>query len=134
MTVTCRCIHPRAHHDTGNGLEPCLRPACGCNEWRVDPRSRLGEPGPDTRVRGEPGEGAATRKGAACGCTEFRLDPRSLLGAGRDCQMPCDPDCEIGPVHCWNRHRPDHKPDWHDGAACDAAQDGKNAATGDEAA
>ncbi len=38
---------------------------------------------------------------------------------GPDCQMACDPDCEIGPVHCWNAHRPGHKPDWHDSAACD---------------
>jgi hypothetical protein len=44
-----------------------------------------------------------------------------------DCQMPCDEDCEIAtptgsspPVHCWNWHRPSHKPDWHDPAACDA--------------
>ena len=36
-----------------------------------------------------------------------------------DCQMPCDEDCEIGPVHCWNWHRPNHKPDWHDPAECD---------------
>jgi hypothetical protein len=34
------------------------------------------------------------------------------------CQLPCDPDCELGPVHCWNWHRPAHKPDWHDPAAC----------------
>ena len=33
--------------------------------------------------------------------------------------MPCDADCEVGPVHCWNWHRPNHKPDWHDPAACD---------------
>ena len=37
-----------------------------------------------------------------------------------DCQMPCDADCEAGPVHCWNWHRPNHKPDWHDPEACDA--------------
>jgi hypothetical protein len=36
-----------------------------------------------------------------------------------DCQMPCDDDCEIGPVHCWNAHRPNHKPDWHDSVECD---------------
>lgn len=39
--------------------------------------------------------------------------------ASPDCQMPCDEDCEIGPVHCWNWHRPSHKPDWHDPAKCD---------------
>ena len=43
-----------------------------------------------------------------------------------DCRLPCDIDCEIAPVHCWNWHRPNHKADWHDPAACDA---GKNAAT-----
>ncbi len=37
----------------------------------------------------------------------------------RDCQMPCDDDCEIAPVHCWNAHRPNHKPDWHDSVECD---------------
>ena len=36
-----------------------------------------------------------------------------------DCQMPCDDDCEIAPVHCWNWHRPNHKRDWHDPAGCD---------------
>ena len=36
-----------------------------------------------------------------------------------NCHMPCDDDCEIGPVHCWNYHRPNHKPDWHDPEACD---------------
>jgi hypothetical protein len=36
------------------------------------------------------------------------------------CQMPCDDDCEIAPSHCWNWHRPNHKPDWHDPAECDA--------------
>ena len=36
-----------------------------------------------------------------------------------DCQMPCDADCEIAPVHCWNAHRPNHKPDWHDSEECD---------------
>src|SRR5437762_9313930 len=45
------------------------------------------------------------------------------LGIGhvfvRDCQLPCDGDCEIAPVHCWNWHRPNHKPDWHDPANCD---------------
>jgi hypothetical protein len=36
-----------------------------------------------------------------------------------DCQQPCDTDCEIAPVHCWNHHRPNHKADWHDPVACD---------------
>lgn len=36
-----------------------------------------------------------------------------------DCQMICDPDCEVAPEHCWNHHRPSHKPDWHDPAECD---------------
>jgi hypothetical protein len=40
-----------------------------------------------------------------------------------DCQVPCDPDCEIAPVHCQFRHVPRRKPDWHDPAACDAAAD-----------
>lgn len=40
-----------------------------------------------------------------------------------DCQLPCDADCEIGPVHCWNYHRPNHKPDWHDPAECGQANE-----------
>lgn len=43
------------------------------------------------------------------------------LKCRRDCQMECDADCEIAPVHCWNAHRPRHKPDWHDASECDAA-------------
>ena len=35
-----------------------------------------------------------------------------------DCWMPCDDDCEIGRVHCWNYHRPNRKPDWHDPELC----------------
>ncbi len=38
---------------------------------------------------------------------------------GFSCQQECDPDCEIGPTHCWNHHRPNHKADWHDPAECD---------------
>ena len=40
------------------------------------------------------------------------------------CQMSCDVDCEIGPVHCWNWHRPSHGAErrgWHDPQACDDA-------------
>ena len=40
-----------------------------------------------------------------------------------DCQMPCDPDCEIAGFHCWNHHRPGHKPDWHDPDACDIVRE-----------
>lgn len=36
--------------------------------------------------------------------------------------MPCDPDCEIGPVHCWNWHNPRHKPYWYDPAECDRSR------------
>lgn len=43
----------------------------------------------------------------------------SMTDERDDCQLPCDADCEIGPVHCWNWHRPDHKPDWHDPQECD---------------
>lgn len=43
-------------------------------------------------------------------------------GQADDCQMPCDPDCEIGPVHCWNWHNPRHKPYWHDPAECDRSR------------
>lgn len=39
------------------------------------------------------------------------------------CQMPCDPDCEISPAHCWNWHRPNHKPDWHDPRGCDGRRE-----------
>jgi hypothetical protein len=42
------------------------------------------------------------------------------LKARRDCQVACDADCEIAPVHCWNAHRPNHKPDWHDASECDS--------------
>jgi len=39
----------------------------------------------------------------------------------KDCQMKCDTDCEVGhSIHCWNWHRPRHKPDWHDPRVCDA--------------
>lgn len=41
-----------------------------------------------------------------------------------DCQLPCDRDCEITrdecSRHCWNWHRPRHKPDWHDPLDCDS--------------
>jgi len=43
------------------------------------------------------------------------------LKCRRDCQMECDTDCEIAPVHCWNAHRPNHKPDWHDASECDSS-------------
>jgi hypothetical protein len=29
------------------------------------------------------------------------------------CIQPCDPDCEVGPVHCYWIHEPNHKPGWH---------------------
>jgi hypothetical protein len=37
-------------------------------------------------------------------------------GAGVDdlCPSRCDPDCEIGPVHCYWAHEPNHKQGWHD--------------------
>jgi hypothetical protein len=40
-----------------------------------------------------------------------------------DCQMACDEGCEVGPVHCWNRHRPRHKRDWHAPDECDRRAD-----------
>jgi hypothetical protein len=51
---------------------------------------------------------------------EHTMPIPALVAGPEDCQMPCDADCEIGPVHCWNWHRPNHKPDWHDPAKCDA--------------
>ena len=42
-THLCKCADPRSRHLTGEGLEPCTNPACGCTEWRLDPRSLLAE-------------------------------------------------------------------------------------------
>ena len=54
----------------------------------------------------------------------FRFGPRQSLAGWTnevattaclpDCWLHCDEDCEAGPRHCWNLHRPSHKPDWHD--------------------
>lgn len=52
MNPLCKCAHPRDLH-IGDG--ECIRP-CGCQEFRLDPRSLL-EP--------EPGESAATGTGDA---------------------------------------------------------------------
>jgi len=44
LDLLCKCSHHRIHHDVGNGREPCrrdLHPACYCDEYRLDPRSRL---------------------------------------------------------------------------------------------
>lgn len=38
------------------------------------------------------------------------------------CQQPCDPDCELGPVHCYWAHEPNHKTGWHDSKECDRSQ------------
>jgi len=51
---------------------------------------------------------------------EHGLPPDGTTLEADSCQLPCDPDCESGPVHCWNVHRPSHKPDWHDPATCPA--------------
>src|ERR1022692_4739674 len=58
----------------------------------------------------------------------FRFGPRQSLAGWTnevattaclpDCWLHCDEDCEAGPRHCWNLHRPSHKPDWHDQHAC----------------
>ena len=29
------------------------------------------------------------------------------------CRLPCEVDCEIGPVHCTNWHVPNHVAGWH---------------------
>jgi hypothetical protein len=34
------------------------------------------------------------------------------------CMQPCDPDCEVGPVHCVWVHQPNHKPGWHSPENC----------------
>lgn len=40
--------------------------------------------------------------------------------SGAECQVPCDVDCEIGPVHCLYDHVVRWKrPQGHDPAACD---------------
>lgn len=57
----------------------------------------------------------------ACGCRRFRGAEEKSAATEKPCHLPCDPDCEIGPVHCWNWHRPKHKPDWHNPARCDAS-------------
>lgn len=41
-------------------------------------------------------------------------------GTDPDCQWPCDPDCELGPVHCMWHHEAGHRAGWHDPDACDA--------------
>ena len=42
MNPLCRCSHPLADHEVGIGKERCLpefHRACGCDEYRLDPRS-----------------------------------------------------------------------------------------------
>jgi len=34
------------------------------------------------------------------------------------CFHPCDPDCEVGPAHCYWIHEPNHKPGWHSQDDC----------------
>lgn len=67
--------------------------------------------GAPVRVGGDEDEG--TRYYVCDGCG------RPCDARPDDCRMPCDDDCEIGPVHCWNHHRPRHKADWHDPDVCD---------------
>lgn len=46
-----------------------------------------------------------------CDCSMAQLH-RALsddTGSGDTCWMPCDPDCEYGPIHCANFHLPVHK-------------------------
>jgi hypothetical protein len=48
-----------------------------------------------------------------------------------NCLATCDPDCEVGDVHCWFVHLPSHKPGWHTAENCPFAdvlrgQDGDN--------
>lgn len=35
--------------------------------------------------------------------------------------QPCDPDCEVGPVHCVWIHEPNHKKGWHSPENCPGA-------------
>lgn len=52
---------------------------------------------------------------------QYILSPHYVVtGAGEvsqpddfDCWVSCDPDCEIGPSHCWLAHEPSHKQGWH---------------------
>ena len=56
-THLCKCADPRFRHRTGEGLEPCTNPACGCQEYRLDPRSLL--------EAAQDGKSAATGEGSA---------------------------------------------------------------------
>lgn len=39
-----------------------------------------------------------------------------------NCQTLCDPDCELGAVHCEWAHLPSHKPGWHSSDSCEEEQ------------
>jgi hypothetical protein len=39
--ILCKCSDPYTRHKAGEGKEPCENRACGCIEFRMDPRSRL---------------------------------------------------------------------------------------------
>lgn len=43
-----------------------------------------------------------------------------------ECIEPCDPDCEVGPVHCVWIHLPNHKPGWHSAEDCPAKLAGED--------
>lgn len=64
---------------------------------------------------------AARQRMAVTGENYTTARRRVIEGHTRSCRMPCDEDCGIGPVHCWNWHRPNDKPDWHNPAECDKA-------------
>lgn len=73
-----------------------------------------------------PGHGHVTPSAvkARCGGPNMCLACARERAEVQECRMPCDPDCEAGPVHCWNLHRPNSKPDWHNPGFCDRAHAG----------
>ena len=130
LSRACLCGH---RHHPGS----CPVRICGCTVLRPDPEAAAEDerdPTWDEALAGLEAAGPATVTQPHafaeaiqadldicwCGKGAGHLIHRAAT-AEKDCRQPCDADCEIGPVHCWNRHRPNHKPDWHDGAACDAA-------------
>jgi hypothetical protein len=48
-----------------------------------------------------------------------------------DCQLPCKDDCDLGTVHCWNHHRVNTVPGWHEPQECDDRQAGRVREPGD---
>jgi len=46
--LRCLCSCPRVDHKLGEGKEPCTHRACGCDEYRLDVRSRISSEDEDT--------------------------------------------------------------------------------------